>query len=89
TALLAGHDAATLADQLLAEGVPAGAALTLPEVMAHPQTAHREMILAKDDYKGPGIPIKLSRTPGGLETTPPAYGADSVAVLADAGFSPD
>jgi formyl-CoA transferase len=57
--------------------------------MAHPQTAHREMILAKDDYKGPGIPIKLSRTPGGLETTPPAYGADSVAVLADAGFSPD
>ncbi len=89
SSLLAGHDAATLADQLLAEGVPAGAALTLPEVMAHPQTAYREMVLARDNYKGPGIPIKLSRTPGGLDSLPPAYGADSVAVLEGAGFSAD
>jgi formyl-CoA transferase len=46
------------------------------------------MVVEKDGYRGFGTPIKFSRTPGGLRSVPPAYGQDTRAILAEAGYSP-
>ena len=86
-ALVAGLDGETIATRLVEEGVPAGAALGVADVAAHPHTRHREMVVAKDAYTGTGIPLKMSRTPGAVRTTPPRFGADGRDVLAEAGFS--
>ena len=71
TALLARHEAAALADQLLRAGVPAAAVQTVDQALAHPHTLHRGMVLEQGDYKGVGSPIKLSRTPATLRKLPP------------------
>ncbi|AVJ26431.1 CaiB/BaiF CoA transferase family protein [Achromobacter spanius] len=71
TVLLARHDAAALADQLLRAGVPAAAVQTVDQALAHPHTRHRGMVLEQGDYKGVGSPIKLSRTPATLRKLPP------------------
>ena len=57
--------------------------------MAHPHTAHRQMNAELDWYKGWGIPIKFSRTPGSIRRTPPKFGAHSRELLAEHGFSED
>ena len=72
SALLAGHDAAVLADHLLRCGVPAAAVQTVDQALAHPHTRHRGMVLEQGDYRGVGSPIKLSRTPAALRKLPPA-----------------
>ena len=72
SALLAGHDAAVLADHLLRCGVPAAAVQTVDQALAHPHTRHRSMVLEQGDYRGVGSPIKLSRTPATLRKLPPA-----------------
>src|SRR5690606_11864916 len=61
--LLAAHDAATLAEQLLRAGVPAAAVQNVEDVLGHPHTRHRGMVLEQDGYRGAGSPIMLSRTP--------------------------
>ncbi|WP_313372132.1 CoA transferase [Achromobacter animicus] len=71
SALLARHEAAALADQLLRAGVPAAAVQTVDQALAHPHTRHRGMVLEQGDYKGVGSPIKLSRTPATLRKLPP------------------
>ncbi len=86
-ALLTDHDGETLATRLMQIGVPAGAALTVPEVMEHPHTLHREMKVEIDNYAGTGVAVKMSRTPGKAKSKPPLFGADGRQVLADAGYS--
>lgn len=76
SALLAGFDAAELADRLLRNGVPAAAVLTVDQALAHPHTRHRGMVLEQGDYRGVGSPIKLSRTPATLRRLPPDLGAE-------------
>ncbi|HAP28366.1 MAG TPA: carnitine dehydratase [Achromobacter sp.] len=71
SALLARHEAAALADQLLRAGVPAAPVQTVDQALAHPHTRHRGMVLEQGDYKGVGSPIKLSRTPATLRKLPP------------------
>ena len=85
--LLAQHDGEEIATRLGQVGVPAGAALEIPEVMAHPHTRHREMVVEKDGYRGFGIPIKLARTPGSVRKKPPLFSEESRVVLREAGFS--
>ncbi len=72
SALLAGHEAAALADRLLRCGVPAAAVQTVDQALAHPHTRHRGMLLEQGEYRGVGSPIKLSRTPAALRKLPPA-----------------
>ncbi len=60
--------------------------LDLPDVIAHPQTVHREMIVSEGEYSGFGTPIKLSRTPGGLRSVPQKFGQATRSVLAKAGY---
>jgi formyl-CoA transferase len=76
-----------LAKRLAAAGVPAGPAFDVPEVLSHPHTRHRGMVLEADGYRGAGTPIKYSRTPGSLRRKPPQFGADGRAILAEAGLS--
>lgn len=88
-ALFADREAAPMAEKLLALGVPAGAVLTIPEVMEHPHTKHRAMVAEDGEYRGTGAPIKFQRTPARAATKPQAFGASGRAVLAEAGFSAD
>ena len=84
---LADRDAEAVSRHLLAHGVPAGAVLTIPEMAAHPHTAHRGMVVEIDDYKGTGLPLKFGRTPGTARSKPPLYGTATREVLAEVGYS--
>jgi len=79
-------DGEELAMTLMQNGVPAGAALAVPDVMTHPHTLAREMVVELDGYRGTGMPIKLSRTPGNIRRPPPTFGAHSREVLAEFGY---
>jgi len=80
-------DLAQLSAELMAAGVPAGLISRVSEALEHPHTAHRGMRVAEGGYRGTGIPIKLSRTPGAVRSTPHAKGADTRAVLAQLGYA--
>lgn len=74
------------AKDLLARGVPASAVRNVGEVLRDEHVRHRQMVVEKDEYRGVGIPIKLSHTPGAVHTTPRARGADTREVLAGLGL---
>lgn len=80
------HDGEEIALRLLKAGVPAGAVLEVPDVLNHPQTLGRAMVVEKDGYRGTGIPIKFSRTPGAVTRVPPQFAADTREVLREAGY---
>ncbi|HEX5513393.1 MAG TPA: CoA transferase [Gammaproteobacteria bacterium] len=86
-ALLVAHEADALSMTLLQEGVPAGAVLDVAAALEAPHTKFREMVVSIDNYKGTGIPIKLSRTPGSVRTAPRRLGQDSREVCRKAGLS--
>lgn len=85
--LLVGTDGHALCDALLGQGVPAGPVNTLTDVLAHPHTRHRQMVAEAGDYRGTGVPIKLSRTPGSVRTPPPGFGSSTRDILVEAGYS--
>jgi crotonobetainyl-CoA:carnitine CoA-transferase CaiB-like acyl-CoA transferase len=72
-------------------GIPSGPINTVAEIMEDPQMKAREMVyeLIHPEY-GPlrmlGIPIKLSDTPGSLETAPPRFGQHNREVLSKLGY---
>lgn len=80
-------DGEELASQLLRSGIPASAIKDVPSVLAAPHTHHRKMILEQGEYKALGIPIKMSRTPGSLRSTPKTLGADTREICREAGLS--
>lgn len=80
-------DGVEFATILLDAGVPAGAAMSVPEALNHPHTKHRNMVVEKDGYSGTGIPIKMGRTPGSVQAAPPAFGVNGKKILQDYGYS--
>ena len=72
---------ADLSAQLNAKGVPNAPILDVAQSLAHPHTAHRNMVVKKTfgdgsnsrDYSGIGSPIKLSRTPASYRLPPPIF----------------
>ncbi|WP_420326037.1 CaiB/BaiF CoA transferase family protein [Mameliella sp.] len=75
-------------------GVPAGAVMSVPEILAHPQVADRDFLARFDDAPGVGRPIDLVRIGAMLDgvrpavaAPPPALGQDTGAILADLGYS--
>lgn len=74
-----------LAKRLRAAGVPGGAVNHVGEAMDMPQVRHRDMVVERDGYRGVGIPIKLTETPGAVRFGPRPRGADTVSVLAELG----
>lgn len=87
--LLASHDGEEICETLMKAGVPAGPVLEVPEVVKHPHTLHRNMIVDIGDYRGLGNPVKLSRTPPRPTKAPPRFGEDTRDVLAEAGIAAD
>ncbi len=85
--LLADKDGVAFATELLDAGVPAGAAMSVPEALSHPHTKHRKMVVEKDGYQGTGVAIKLSRTPGSVRSIPPGFGANGRDILGEIGYS--
>ncbi len=85
-AALADQDGEALTTRLQADGVPCGLILDVPDVVEHPHTRHRDMIVAFDGYRGTGTPVKLSRTPAVPHRPPPAFGEATRAVLHEAGY---
>jgi crotonobetainyl-CoA:carnitine CoA-transferase CaiB-like acyl-CoA transferase len=78
-------------ERLTAEGIPWGPVATVPDVVASPQIAAREMLVVVDhptlgELRVPGVPIKLSASPGGVRTPPPRVGQDTEEVLARLGY---
>src|ERR671918_14686 len=88
-ALLVDHDGEDLCKRLLAAGVPAGPVRDVAQVWADAHTRHRGMAAEVGDYRGWGLPIKFSRTPGKICRPPPRYGADGREILAEFGFAED
>ena len=72
--------------------VPCGPINDFGDVFADPQIASREMYLeiphpTLGKVKQTGLPIKFSRTPGGLDRHPPLLGEHNREILAELGFS--
>ncbi|SMF87086.1 Crotonobetainyl-CoA:carnitine CoA-transferase CaiB [Azospirillum oryzae] len=79
---------------LEAAGVPAGPVLSIADMHEHPHTLARAMVVEVEHSRaGPvktlGLPIKFSRTPGGVRGPAPAFGEHSRAVLAELGYDQD
>jgi len=84
--LLAREEAEALAKRLSSKGTPAGAVLSVGQVMEHAHTAVRQMTVSLDGYRGTGLALKFARTPGAVRLKPPLFGASTRAVLAEAGY---
>ena len=83
--LLSRHDGLRLFDRLMSLGVPCAPVLSVEQALAQAHTGTREMRVELGSYKGAGIPIKLSRTPGSVRLPPPRIGEHSAEVLARIG----
>ncbi|TPW31837.1 CoA transferase [Martelella alba] len=75
-------------------GVPAGAVLTVPEVLAHPQITERGMLATFDEVPGVGRPVTVLRTgfkvdgrAPSVATAPPALGQDNHEIYGRLGLS--
>jgi crotonobetainyl-CoA:carnitine CoA-transferase CaiB-like acyl-CoA transferase len=79
-------------ERLNAEGVPCGRVQSLGEVFEDPQVLQQEMVI---DVEHPGhgtvrmtgFPVKFSETPCRINRPAPDLGADTDAVLTEAGYS--
>lgn len=85
--ILMERDAAKLAVHLIEQGVPAGAILDVPAVLAAEHTKHRQMIVGEPGDESIGIPVKLSRTPGSVRSAPGVFGERTREVCREAGLS--
>jgi len=75
-------------------GVPCSRINTVEDVLLDPQTAARDMIMDLEHptlgtIKVPGIPIKMSDTPGSGRRAPPLLGQHQHEVLAELGLTAD
>lgn len=68
---------------LMKSGVPAGAVNSVPQAFAQPHVAHRRMLIEQDGHRAPGIPVKLSGTPGEPGRPPPRRGQHNEEILTE------
>jgi len=77
-----------LSEVLAEAGIPFGKVAEVADVVASPQIAAREMLVEVEHptlgpLTLPGIPIKLSATPGSIRKAPPLVGEDNDRVYRD------
>jgi crotonobetainyl-CoA:carnitine CoA-transferase CaiB-like acyl-CoA transferase len=75
-------------NRLVPAGVPCAAVRALDEVLTDPQLAAREMIASVEHSTAGllsvlGVPVKLSDTPGRVQSAPPRLGEHTATVLAN------
>ena len=76
-------------------GVPCGPINAMDKVVSHPQVQAREMITRiahqiTGEVEVPGVPIKLSETPGNVDAPAPSLGEHTTEILTDVlKMSPD
>lgn len=93
---LQSRTAAEWESALNAEGIPAGQILTVPQILAHPQIAARNLV-QELPMEGAGIAsVKVVRagytladSQPGARTAPPLLGADNAAVFSALGLDPE
>ncbi len=73
-------------------GMPAGPVLSITEMHADPQARAREMIVATDHpvagrVETIGLPVKFSKTPGGVRLPAPLKGQHTREVLREIGYA--
>lgn len=86
------HPVAKWVADLQEVNVPCGPINTLADVFSDPQLLHRQMYLEMPhptlgSIKQTGLPIKFSRTPGGLDRPPPLLGEHNTEILEELGHS--
>lgn len=74
------------------EGIPSGPINDIQGVVENPQIVSREMIIHQEHPIAgtvmiPGVPIKLSKTPGSVETSAPLLGEHSATILSQMGYA--
>jgi crotonobetainyl-CoA:carnitine CoA-transferase CaiB-like acyl-CoA transferase len=79
--VLTSRDGADLAPKLASAGVPCAPVLDVSAALAHPHTAHRDMIVNIGDYRGVGAPVKLSATPATYRSPPAGFGQHTKEIL--------
>jgi crotonobetainyl-CoA:carnitine CoA-transferase CaiB-like acyl-CoA transferase len=84
---LATRQRQTLCQELMRLGVPAGPVNSVPEAFAQPHAAG--MRVARDGYRGVGLPQQLRRTPGTPGSPPPRFAQHTEEVLREAGLDGD
>lgn len=83
-----GHRARkVLCDELMQAGVPAAPVHSVSEAFAQPHATHRDMVIARDGYRGIGLPLRLHATPGTPGANPRPFNSDAVCVLQSLGFT--
>ncbi len=84
--LLQGQDGEALCERLLVKGIPAGPVRDVAAVWQNDHTRHRDMAVEQEGYRGWGLPIKFSRTPGQITRQPPRFGEHGRDILKEAGL---
>ena len=79
-------------EELEAAGLPAGPILSIPEMLEHPQTLARSMVVETEHVrvgriKSLGFPVRFSETPGKVTRPAPVLGQHTREVLAEYGYS--
>ncbi len=74
------------------KGVPAGPIYTFDQIFSDPQVLHRNMLQEITHPTAgvinlPGIPVKLSETPGSIERPPPLLGEHTKDILTSLGYT--
>jgi len=76
--------------RLAAADVPCSRVWTIPEVLAHPQLAHRDILQEVATPFGPATlvatPFRMAHGGGRIERPPPVVGEHSEAILREAGY---
>ena len=73
-------------------GLPVGPILSIAQMLEHPQTIAREMVVETEHaraghVKSLGLPIKFSDTPGAITRPAPLLGEHSYEVLLETGYT--
>lgn len=83
---------AWLLERFASFGIPASPIYAPLEATTHPQILARDMIVDIDDpnvghFKGFGIPVKFSKTPGFIGKPSPLLGENTCEIMREAGYS--
>lgn len=85
------YTTAELQEILEEAGIPHAPVLNIEQMVNHPNTAAREMVVDVEDpvlgtIRVPGVPIKMFGTPGSVKAPAPLLGQDNVAILESLGI---